>query len=231
MYKSTIVALTLAASLLASTPQSATAAPNGNFRGFLDHHPAIAADLYRHPGYLHNQGWIGSHPELQSYLAYNPGVVLPPIVAPYPAWYPYSYPYSGVSGYYNSGSGLSIGINLGGGYYGPSYYGPSYVPYPVYSGGYYGGGYGGYYGGGYHGYYRGGINPGGYNQGGYTNHVYNNGAFYNHGNMGNPVVTHGGQPFNNGGTFGGSHTFNGGGSSGGGRTFSSGRSFGGGHHR
>jgi hypothetical protein len=147
--KKLLVALSLAASLFVAGTGGAQAAPQEHFRRFLDTHPAVARELYQHPEYLHNHGWVVAHPEFQQFLALNPGLVaLPAIAAPFPTWYPLASAYQPsafVS--YNNGNGFSIGVSFGGGYgpapepvYAPPldpapvvYSAPAYGPPPVYT--------------------------------------------------------------------------------------------------
>ena len=45
-----------------------------SFDGFLDSHPGIQSDLYRNPGLTENASYLYAHPELREYLARHPWV-------------------------------------------------------------------------------------------------------------------------------------------------------------
>jgi len=86
----------------------------------------------------------------------------------------------GFSSQANAGVHVSVGIGVGGGYYGGPYYGYPYYGYPA---AYYYGGPAVYYGPGYYpwyrGYWGGGYYRGGYNRGGYYGRGYR-GAYSHH---------------------------------------------------
>ncbi len=45
-----------------------------NFNTFLGQHPGMAQDLYQHPNYVHDKGWLQRNPEAQQYFNKHPGV-------------------------------------------------------------------------------------------------------------------------------------------------------------